>query len=71
MRIEELASTDFGRKVVYTAHHGETEEGVITSANCKFIFVRYGSDCHSKATDPEQLEFSTKRGMNTVNIEWT
>ena len=58
MKITDLKSTDVGRKVVYTANHGEKEYGVITSANHVNIFVRYGNDLHSKATAPEQLEFA-------------
>jgi len=41
-----------GRKVVYTPFIGcdpeLREEGVITSYNDKFIFVRYGNDVNSK-----------------------
>lgn len=31
------------------------EQGIITSVNDRYVFVRYGSDHHSKATAPEQL----------------
>ena len=44
-----------GQRVVYTAHHGETEEGVVTSWNDRFVFVRYGSKKRSEATDRSQL----------------
>ena len=45
-----------GQKVVYRAPFtGITEEGVITSVNSLFAFVRYGSDYGSKATDPAML----------------
>jgi len=30
-------------------------EGVITSVNDRYVFVRYGADMHSKATRPEDL----------------
>ena len=45
-----------GRKVVYTPYHGEIEEGVVTSWNDHFIFVRYGNNTTSQATLREQLE---------------
>jgi len=50
---------DVGRKVVYQARHpnAEREEGVITSFNDHSVFVRYGSDVHSKATSREDLEW--------------
>jgi len=54
-----------GRKVIYTPKGNYSnkvlEEGVITSKNSKFIFVRYGSDCHSKSTDPEDLAYSVQK----------
>jgi hypothetical protein len=49
---------DIGRKVVYTTIWNDTrEEGVITSFNNHFVFVRYGSDINSKATRREDLEW--------------
>lgn len=48
-----------GRKVTYVPFVGCDpslhEEGVITSVNNKFAFVRYGSDINSKATRLEDL----------------
>lgn len=44
-----------GSKVVYRTSYGRTEEGVITSVMKTFVFVRYGSDSGSKATQPESL----------------
>lgn len=44
---------DIGRKVVYRG-----EEGVITSFNDSYVFVRYGSDFGVKATRREDLEFA-------------
>ncbi len=32
------------------------EQGVVTSVNDIWVFVRYGSDHHSKATSPRDLE---------------
>jgi hypothetical protein len=40
-----------GMRVVYN----EKEEGYVTSKNEKYVFVRYGSDGHSKATNPKDL----------------
>lgn len=51
----ELAEQNIGNKVVYDRPYCAKEEGVITSVNHKFVFVRYGSDCNSKATSPEDL----------------
>jgi len=51
---------DIGRKVIYTGNRysgGQIEEGVITSYNAAAVFVRYGSDQHSKATSREDLEW--------------
>jgi hypothetical protein len=52
----EDAAQNIGRKVVYRLGY-RTEEGVITSVNSRYVFVRYGSDVHSKATLPQFLEF--------------
>lgn len=56
-----LSEAQEGRKVVYTPFKEcdpkNKEEGVITSFNDKFIFVRYGSDYGSKATRLEDLEY--------------
>jgi hypothetical protein len=58
MKLTDLKETDVGRFVIYTAHHGEREEGVISSWNDTYIFVRYGRGSTAAATDPNQLEFS-------------
>ena len=59
MRIEELKEEDKGRAVTWQERKGikRREFGVITSWNDRFVFVRYGSDLHSKATNPEELTF--------------
>lgn len=48
-----------GQKVIYRAPYvplGEPgEEGVITSVNERFVFVRYGADVGSKATEAQYL----------------
>jgi hypothetical protein len=55
----EPSDTDIGRKVVYRDQSGHVvEEGVITSFNDTCVFVRYGSDVHSKGTRREDLEWT-------------
>ncbi len=50
---------DIGRLVIYRmAHTGEEEEGVITSLNDQYVFVRYGSDAGSKGTRREDLNWA-------------
>lgn len=52
---------DVGRAVVYTGNRypgGVPEEGVITSFNAHAVFVRYGSDKHSKGTNRADLEWA-------------
>jgi len=49
---------DIGRKVIYQREWmkpDDIEYGVITSFNDKYVFVKYGSDTHSKATRREDL----------------
>jgi hypothetical protein len=56
----EATSQDIGRKVVYRDRSGyKVEEGVITSMNDRYVFVRYGAETTSKATCPKDLEFVT------------
>lgn len=43
-----------GHKVIYSGPY-LAEEGVITSVNDHYVFVRYGSDVHSKATSAAEL----------------
>lgn len=62
MTLEE-ARAGIGRKVVYAATPWDSsrppEEGVVTSVNDHFVFVRYGSDTHSKATYAGDLRWMT------------
>lgn len=53
------ARDGIGRLVVYGGN-GNTmrEEGVITSVNNSYVFVRYTGDMGSKATAAEALQFS-------------
>lgn len=50
------AAERIGQKVIYSASRiTPPEEGVITSVNHRYVFVRYGADVHSKATDADCL----------------
>lgn len=55
--VAEVARAAVGRKVIYGfgGWKDGVEEGVITSVNETFVFVRYGADHGSKATPPEAL----------------
>lgn len=58
--IEKLTEKDVGRNVTYRPPFEKHDEGVITSWNRSFVFVRYGSDKTSKATPPSYLFFDNK-----------
>lgn len=51
------AARNIGRRVVYTPYRGATEEGVITSAGDRWVFVRFAGDTIAKATAPGALDF--------------
>lgn len=53
----EQAAKNIGARVVYRPKEGEMETGVITGNNSNYVFVRYGADSHSKATNARTLEF--------------
>lgn len=60
MTLEEAAN-NIGRTVTYTPDRYEhapdgIEHGVITATTGRYVFVRYGTDQHAKATAPSQLE---------------
>ncbi len=52
---------DIGRTVIYKSSHWASnnppETGIITSFNEYVVFVRYGSDKHSKATLKADLSY--------------
>jgi hypothetical protein len=48
----EEAAEHVGHGVVYLPQH---EDGVITSVNDRWVFVRYSGDSHSKATNAHDL----------------
>ena len=54
MTLDEARSL-IGNAVVYRPLGGPVEQGVITSVNDYFVFVRYGADTHSKATPAGML----------------
>lgn len=49
---------DIGLPVVYLSHESR-EAGVVTGFNDRWVFVRYGTDLHSKATPRGDLEWVT------------
>ena len=54
-----LTDADVGRAVSYRPYvEHAAEEGVITSWNKEFIFVRYGTKTNSQATHPWALSWS-------------
>jgi hypothetical protein len=55
-----LTRQDIGRSVSWSTNMfpGQQKEvGVITSFNASYVFVRFGSDTHSKACRYQNLEF--------------
>jgi len=58
-----LTEADVGRKVIYLGNRyprGKSEEGIITSFNRQFVFVRYGKP-GSEATRRDDLEYLENR----------
>ena len=55
--IKTLTKEDIGRKVVYEKQY-MLDEGIISSYNDKYIFVKYGTCATAQATSPEDLTFS-------------
>ena len=53
------ARNHIGQKVVYRGVNG-VAEGVITSVTLQYVFVRYGSDVHSKCTRADALELISR-----------
>lgn len=53
------AAENIGREVIYAHPYcPQPEDGVITSVATYWVFVRYGNDSNSKATDPAHLRFA-------------
>ncbi len=60
-------AADIGRRVIYRDPRGQKiEEGIITSFNPQYVFVRYGRANISAATRREDLEWSTRAPDQTV-----
>ena len=57
--IKQLTAEDVGRKVVYKTLQ-VLEEGIISSYNDKYVFVKYGTCSTAQATSPTDLEFAFK-----------
>jgi hypothetical protein len=55
-----IGDAQVGSRVVYTPRK---EDGVVTSINSTYVFVRYGGDTNSKATNPGDLELMTPEGF--------
>tara|TARA_Y100001956_G_C4070043_1_gene163479 strand:+ start:29 stop:211 length:183 start_codon:yes stop_codon:yes gene_type:complete len=55
--IKTLTQEDIGRRVVYEKQY-TLDEGIISSYNEKYIFVKYGTCSTAQATSPEDLTFS-------------
>ncbi len=55
----EPTKVDIGRKVNYQAGHpgAPVEQGIITSFNDHYVFVRYGAKTTSEATSREDLNW--------------
>lgn len=54
------AESNIGAAVVYRPHGGSwatAQRGVITATTSRYVFVRYGTDEHAKATYPTDLTF--------------
>lgn len=58
IRLENLAESDKGRKVIFTYSHGERVEGELSSWNDRYVFVRFKGP-NGEACDPSMCEFST------------
>lgn len=54
------ARANIGVGVTYRPPGGVIEDGVITSVNARWVFVRYRGDNHSKATHPRDLEWLSR-----------
>lgn len=53
----EQAKQNIGNKVIYLKGTDRQEEGIISSVNENYVFVRYGGNCTAQATKPKDLVF--------------
>ena len=65
IKLEELKSSDIGRKVNYINGIGEKEMGIIKSWNDKYIFVVYRCD-----NDWKNYKDYTAAATCPSNLEW-
>lgn len=61
LKLRDLDASSIGRPVVYSSAYLPSEDGVITSFNDQFVFVRYRGDSASKATHPADLDWLLAR----------
>ena len=54
MTLEEAAA-NIGQTVIYRPTPDQVEHGVITATTSRYVFVRYGTDQHAKATAADYL----------------
>lgn len=54
MTLEEAARC-IGARVIYTAPHGRTEYGTISSVSASFVFVQYEGSWQTQATPADRL----------------
>ena len=55
--IAKLKPSDVGRGVVYVPPHDARQDGVVSSWNERWIFVRYRGQESAQATDPADLQW--------------
>lgn len=73
MEAGSLNKSDIGRAVVFTPlFKGQSKEfGTITSYNSTYVFVRFGSDLHSKACKYQNLEFEHSGALKTYSCHYS
>lgn len=63
-------SDDIGRKVIYRGYGGEIEEGVLSSFNSDFLFIRFGASCTAQAcSNDERIEWVHQSAAPNPNPE--
>lgn len=53
------AAFEPGQRVRFTYHHGETEDGVVSSTNDRYVFVIFPGCIDGQACDPSMLKALT------------
>jgi hypothetical protein len=63
--IDNLSAIDIGKPVVFISDYsGIKEKGIISSWNKRFVFVTYGKEKVSKATNPKSLFYDNNYFTN-------